>query len=788
MMLPPHQEGPPSLHGHPGSRDLPILETNPVPRQGAQPMSSSPYSGYPDSARDYTDSRHERPAQTAPSYFSNAPPPHGPYMGSGHPEGQHTSPTLIDRAGGMTTPLETTQKTFLGSEEVPGQGRFFVYEGGIRIPATVDGEQVNPAWGLTKANKPRKRLAQACLDCREKKIKCEIGQASACLQCEKAKRPCRRPPMHPSQGETGTASNWPVSAESPSRKSLSEQVAPRPQDLDHEAAMKRRAREDPMHAEAPNKKHRSTSPSFGPGDMVPTRADSVNYHVSPIAPRSPGRYLSIDEDPYTIDHEGTLRLLESFLASVNDSTYCLLPHTYFVYWVKTSPNKTPDERLVLYAILAVGSKFFEGPLSGMGRQCADIATEALRHRVGHMTMAVAQARLLLSVYYYACGIPGTASEYLGSAISTLTFLKFNTERGCLDFGEREQHDFRFDNAQLAECRRRTMWTAFLLERYMGSLCRISAEDLMIRLPCPDADYEQGRHHSDASYLHFSCIDGRVAAAPPSLMATLITVVAIWGDINTFVSRGQNQSREYYEKTFEKSGVDYMNALRSWQSRLPEHLAISPANIERSMQGRYLGQLMSMHALYYLSMMRLHRFFKHEWLPNLRGHFIPKAHDNAEQLLRMMSSVLRVAWDHNAVEPENHLVSTPPIVGNAVLAAVDILGAGGWDDQMRTTQDLIDAGVKFLAQLTPIWANSRAQHSATQRRYYQIENITKHPIKAKSGCWVGRNWGLDMRLEEEYSFDYDCIYGVKNPDTAYFASLRNSDSATGKGSGKDARSP
>lgn len=543
-----------------------------------------------------------------------------------------------------------------------------------------------------------------------------------------------------------------------------------------------------MRAEAPNKKHRSTSPSFGPGDVPPTRADSVNYHVSPIAPRSPGRYLAIEEDPYTIDHEGTLRLLESFLVNVNDSTYGLLPRTYFVYWVKTSPNKTPDERLVLYAILAVGSKFVEGPLAGMGRQCADIATDALRRNMGHTSMAVAQARLLLSIYYYACGAVGAASEYLGSAISILTLLKFNTERGCLDFGERDQHDFRFDNAQLAECRRRTMWTAFLLERYTGTLCRVSVEDIMIRLPCPDGDYEQGRHHSDASYLHFSCIDGGSATAPPSLMAIVITVAAIWGDVSSFIARGQHQSRGYYEKTFEKDGAEHMAALRAWHARLPEHLTISPANIERSMQGRYLGHLISMHALYYLSMMRLHRFFKHEWLPNFRAHFIPKAHDNAEQLLRMLSGVLRVAWDHNAVEPVDHMLSMPPVVGNATLAAVDILGAGGWDDQMRTTQDLIDAGVKFLAQLAPIWTISRAQHSATQRRYYQIENITKHPIKAKSGCWVGRNWGLDQRLEEDFAFDYDCIYGVKNPDTAYFASLRNGDAATGKAGGKDARSP
>ena len=76
-------------------------------------------------------------------------------------------------------------------EDVSGEGSYHVYGGGYRIPAQVDGEQVNPALGLTKARKPRKRLNLACLHCKEKKIKCE-PRVSSCSRCEKAKRPCRR--------------------------------------------------------------------------------------------------------------------------------------------------------------------------------------------------------------------------------------------------------------------------------------------------------------------------------------------------------------------------------------------------------------------------------------------------------------------------------------------------------------------------------------------------------------------------------------------------------------------
>lgn len=46
-------------------------------------------------------------------------------------------------------------------------------------------------WGVTKAGKPRKRLSQACITCREKKIKCDPGGGPKCLQCLRFSRECR---------------------------------------------------------------------------------------------------------------------------------------------------------------------------------------------------------------------------------------------------------------------------------------------------------------------------------------------------------------------------------------------------------------------------------------------------------------------------------------------------------------------------------------------------------------------------------------------------------------------
>jgi hypothetical protein len=50
----------------------------------------------------------------------------------------------------------------------------------------------HPDWGTTKAGRPRKRLAQACLNCRQKKIRCHPGPDSKkCTQCEKTHTACK---------------------------------------------------------------------------------------------------------------------------------------------------------------------------------------------------------------------------------------------------------------------------------------------------------------------------------------------------------------------------------------------------------------------------------------------------------------------------------------------------------------------------------------------------------------------------------------------------------------------
>ena len=78
---------------------------------------------------------------------------------------------------------------FVKAAEVPGEGMCYFYDDGSHCKTVIDGEAVTAHWGVTKAGKPRKRLAIACVTCREKKIKCDPDYPR-CVQCEKFGRVC----------------------------------------------------------------------------------------------------------------------------------------------------------------------------------------------------------------------------------------------------------------------------------------------------------------------------------------------------------------------------------------------------------------------------------------------------------------------------------------------------------------------------------------------------------------------------------------------------------------------
>lgn len=174
-------------------------------------------------------------------------------------------------------------------------------------------------------------------------------------------------------------------------------------------------------------------------------------------------YHSWDEDPHHLEPDGTKRFLDLFFRQAAHELRLLFPRKAFTRWATECNSKCQRECMVLYAVLALGS-VFSSEHSRFAKVCIERATQAIGDLYGGCSMALVQARLLVSAYNHLKGKDGLAWDYSGSALRLVGAMKLNTEEGCsTDLDEYSRRYYNFTRDQLNECRRRTFWSAFLTD-------------------------------------------------------------------------------------------------------------------------------------------------------------------------------------------------------------------------------------------------------------------------------------------------------------------------------------
>jgi Fungal Zn(2)-Cys(6) binuclear cluster domain len=176
----------------------------PTSRSSSSPQSERPYQDYFISTRRDASFRpqldqqpvHPRREETVPAEAGRDMPQNtAPTAPRYHPPAASTTAfqeqdTTKDALGPKIWTGTQFLPRFVRQAEIPGEGLCYFYDDGTHCKTHIDGEAVNAHWGVTKAGKPRKRLAIACITCREKKIKCDPDYPR-CIQCEKFGRVCK---------------------------------------------------------------------------------------------------------------------------------------------------------------------------------------------------------------------------------------------------------------------------------------------------------------------------------------------------------------------------------------------------------------------------------------------------------------------------------------------------------------------------------------------------------------------------------------------------------------------
>lgn len=487
-------------------------------------------------------------------------------------------------------------------------------------------------------------------------------------------------------------------------------------------------------------------------------------------------YLGFDrrKDPYSIDALIADHYIELYFAHINGVTYPIFPRKSFLHWVRTEEQKSSDDLMLVYTILAVGSVFSpRAERDDEGNQLARMAHHAVEKHRGKYTLQLTQSRILLSLYYLSIADSEKAWDYCGLASRAAAGLKFNVEKNVHDRDETVTQVYGLNQHELAECRRRTFWSIYLLEvsgrgsdwaivvvtdpkqRLNGHLfshaCAIQDDDISVHLPCDDESYG----HQEASGK--ACPDSGVAESNlsnatdgsiPSPMAYLIQLSSIWTDVLAHVQRSPHQSDTSYRTLFGTFHATTTERLSTFMSSLPPHLSYNSFNTSANLGNNLLPIYITIHTLYHHTHLILNRYARLSLLsPSVLTSNILAATTHARSVLRIMQSLTTLPVD---------LKTLPPFIATAIVTATDVLSAAGsFETELFTdTLRIMNGGLSVVDEVACCWKTESEGRRKMQERIGEV---------AESG--IGGPRGVTGWVVEE-GLDGDTGIGRREMDLFY----------------------
>ncbi|KAH8891312.1 hypothetical protein GQ53DRAFT_823929 [Thozetella sp. PMI_491] len=674
---------------------------------------------------------------------------------------------------------------FVRSAEVPGEGLCYFYDDGSHCKSVIDGEVVNAHWGVTKAGKPRKRLAIACITCREKKIKCDPDYPR-CVQCEKFGRVCKFKNA-PRGGHNTSPSTPPAEVDEVRRIEpmiRPPPVQPRPPSLSRESVSPRTTTHrpaSPLEPGLPAKRLRMAYdylPPAGPrsplGAPTPDTARSAGSGFPWQQPERPRIREDVlcrawQTDPYVSNPQSVVSTVSSFFVHTDGTALRFLPAAVIKSWVQSAHRKSPEDLMLVYSILAIGAAL-SGGSAGIANEYAQVARYAVDRTP--LTLQLVQAKLLLTLYYLSVSRTSDANDMLSGAVSAATCLQLNLELEKSQDASRKSFPFGLKRVGYAEVRRRTFWACFLLERINGlfptRVAIINADDIFIRLPADMTSFEEQVEVATPDFEpNFSSIQWKNSGI--GIMGYLVQIVAIFGDVMASIYRISHRNA-FSSFDFVKFHHHIISRLEDWNASLPSHMVFSPTNLETVGPGR--GTFILMHLTYHLTIIKLHRHIQPRFLSMAtRYQYASAARDHAWKLLDV---VCTVAKDRGADSTQ----LPPPFTSFAILEAIDVLSAEGSISELPALVDSLALARSVLELLGTVWEDAKVHKMAMDHRLDKLATLRDHTETEASGSTTpipglkvfvntddggekklaaGPCWQIPDALETRFPLQMDSVY-------------------------------
>jgi hypothetical protein len=489
-----------------------------------------------------------------------------------------------------------------------------------------------------------------------------------------------------------------------------------------------------------------------------------------------------ERDPYETDARLTMHLLDLYFLHAGRATYGMFPRKPFMSWVETNQEKTQDSLMLLYSVLAMGSVFSPEPETrSIGRRFAAIAAYGTEKRFGKFTLQLCQSRLVLALFNFARGKAQEAWDFCGAGLRAISALKLNTEEGVKELPDASIGlDYGFDRRTLEECCRRTFWSGFLMDvsstaftattslslipqqRYNGfcggTLCVINIEDTFLHLPCLESVYEAS-NPCDTPFFDFDLLSRQAPLGPPlGHMAYLTIISAIWGEVLTFTSRAVHRPDHGYERIYEAFYAKTYERLEAWHIMLPANLRQGPQTLDNSIIEGYAGTFISLHALYYTTVIRLNRHVRVHLLPaDKLARNIDHSFRNASSFLSMMHSL--AAENRQRRLPLNaaaEFLFSIPFPGYALMLSIDVLTAAGTISTLPDLIKTVGTTLTCIEELSKFWASAKTQLKAVSKRVKHLGEIAMQEEQGVRNGSYGQFWRVPDSMEAAFGNE-DAVY-------------------------------
>lgn len=483
-------------------------------------------------------------------------------------------------------------------------------------------------------------------------------------------------------------------------------------------------------------------------------------------------------NPFTANPETVSEIVDVLFRSGPETAGAMFPEGPFKSWFLSANVKSLDDLMVIYSALALGSIFsVKQEHKALGAKYASVARYACDNR--RFGIQLVQSRLLLSLYYFAINSPNDAWDFGGAAMRAASVLRLNVEIEKSDDALLQTFPYGLTRHGYAECRRRTFWSAYIMDRLngfcAGHLTMLHPEDVFLRLPCDANSFETQAEVQNPIF--DPCVPPiQNANWTVGSLAYLINVVTIWGDVFMNMYRHSQRPNAPESHSFATFYGEASRRLRVWSDSLPSCYAFSPENLKRAADNGKIGVFMTMHTVYHTTLMKLNR---HIQVSSLNGtqlaHHVSVARHHAETLVSLMDTLAdrRISspttLNDRSVAPARF---SSPFVAYSIVSAIDILTAKVPVAAVPARLASFSGAQAVLAELALIWQSAKNKQALVLERVRDLAELTTGRDDLGRVDGLGLRFGsighaskeagediFEMRqpIEKPFPKDFDCVY-------------------------------